>query len=201
MNFPTPKGHDPEKFKSNKPKVRDEQSDSEPSFPDDMGQAELKAAITKYQEWCNDHYDELDVDLDGIPVEISTKMKRTAGKVKWINGSDQVKLIRYAFKAYQKWGWEEFAKTIRHELIHVHTVQNYSKGGHGRLFKRFVDPLNTHQHCETFAENEAKYILRCSDCVGVVAYRHKRSKTVKNPEKYRSKCCNASLQVEHNRSK
>lgn len=208
MTFPTPKGFDPSQFGTTEsepepepelePEPNPEPTDDELTFPNDMGRAELKTAIREYHDWCNDHYDPLDVDLEDIPVEVSMKMKRTAGKVAHIKGSDQVKYIRYAYKAYKKWGWDEFAKTIRHELIHVHTVQNYQKGGHGPLFKSMVEPLETHRHCELFAENEAKYVLHCSDCDEIVAHRHKRSKTVKHPEKYLSKCCNAPLRVETN---
>lgn len=218
MTFPTPKGFDPDQFRTTEPEPDvnmpepepetetepepepnpEPTDDGEPTFPDDLTPHKLRLAIEEYQEWCNDHYDVLDVDLDGIPVEVSNKMKKTAGKVCHVKGSDRVKYIRYAFKAYKKWGWEQFAETIRHELIHVHTVQNYQKGGHGRLFKIMVEPMDTHRHCETFAEDDAKYILYCTDCDKDVAHRFKKSKTVKNPDKYRSKCCNAPLRVEHN---
>lgn len=203
MGFPTPKGFDKNQFKTqpDEPEPEPEpetKSSGEPCFPDDMTRPELKRAIEEYHDWCNNHYDVLDVDLDGIPVEISDQMKRTAGKVCHVKGSDQVKYIRYAWKAYQKWGWKQFAETVRHELIHVHTVQNYHKGGHGRLFKTLVEPLETHRNCETFAEDEAKYILFCKECDKDVAYRHRKSKTVKRPGDYRSRCCNAPLRVEHN---
>jgi len=174
------------------------ESTDEPTFGDDMSRSELQAAIVEYQEWCSENYDEIDVDLDGIPVEISTKMKRTAGKVASQRATGNVKFIRYAMKAYQKWGWDQFAETIRHELIHVHTIQNHKKGGHGRLFKRFVKPLETHQHCETFAEEEAKYLLFCTECDRKVGQRFKRSKIVKQPGSYQGKCCNAPLRVESN---
>ena len=199
MNFPTPPGHgtktEPE------PTVEEVPADPEPSdepiYGDDLTQNQLRKAIEEYQFWVAENYP-LDLDLDGIPVEVSTKLKRTAGKVAHIRGSDQVKYVRYAWKAYQKWGWEKFTETIRHELIHVHTVQNHSRGGHGRLFKNKVRPLETHRNCESFAEDEAKYLLFCTDCDKKMAQRFRRSKTVKNPDKYRSKCCNAPLRVENN---
>jgi len=158
-----------------------------------LEKTELKNAIREYQEWCNQNYDVLDVDLSDIPVEISIKLKRTSGKVAWINGTSEIKYIRYAFKAYQKWGWEKFAETIRHELIHVHTIQNYQKGGHGRLFKMLVDKMDTTRHCESFCEDEAKYILQCSECDKEIGRRHKRSKIVKQPWKYDSKCCGENV--------
>ncbi|WP_179233939.1 SprT-like domain-containing protein [Halorubrum halodurans] len=163
-----------------------------------MSRTELVEAIRTYHKWAADHYP-IDVDVEAFPVEVSDKMKKTAGKVLHMKGSDTVKCVRYAFNAYQKWGWEQFAETIRHELIHVHTVQNYGRGGHGSPFKRLVKPLDTHRHCETFSEDEAKYILYCKECGEIVAHRFRKSKTVKHPEKYRSKCCNAPLRMEDNR--
>lgn len=208
MGFPTPKGFDKSQFDTKlepepKPKQAPEPepqptSEDHLSFPDDMTRTELHEAIQTYQEWCNDHYDVLNVNLDEVPVELSDQMKRTAGKVIHVKGSDKVKCIRYALKAYETWGWKQFAETIRHELIHVHTVQNYQKGGHGRLFKTLVEPLETHRHCETFSENEAKYVLYCTECDKDVAYRYKKSKIVKQPSRYQSGCCNASLRVETN---
>ena len=206
MKFTTPKNYDSSQYggtKTEKPtsSPEPEPETAEPAEPSYSGSDpdELREAIEDYQKWCSENYDELELDLDGIPVEVSHKLKKTAGKAAWRKGKDEVKYIRYAFKAYDKWGWDEFAKTIRHELIHVHTVQNYQKGGHGRLFKTLVEPLDTHRHCESFAEDEAKYVLYCSECDKVVAHRHRKSKTVKNPDKYRSKCCNERLRVEKNK--
>lgn len=176
--------------------INDEESDSEPCFGDEMNGSDLKEAIKEYQSWCSNHYDDLEVDLSDIPVEISHKMKRTAGKVTFQKATKDITVIRYALKAYQEWGWEKFAKTIRHELIHVHTLQNHDKGGHGRLFKSLVDPLDTHRHCEKFATKDAKYLLLCKGCGQEVAQRFQKSKTVKQPEKYRSNCCKAELEVE-----
>lgn len=201
MSLPTPKGWgetETETEPEPEPEPESDGGENEPTFPQDMGQVELKSAIEKYQDWCAEHYDVLEVDLDGIPVEISTQMKRTAGKVAYRKGSDDIKHIRYAFKAYQNGGWQDMAETIRHELIHVHTIQNHKVGGHGRKFKRLVEPMDTTRHCESFATDEAKYVLYCSNCDDVVAHRYQKSKTVKNPEKYNSKCCGASLRVENN---
>lgn len=200
MGFPTPPSRDETESKSTTAPTdtnqnQNQNGDDEPSFGDDMNQHELKQAIETYQEWCAEHYP-IDVDLDGIPTEISTRMKSTAGKVCYNKGDFRVKYIRYALKAYQKWGWDELASTIRHELIHVHTVQNYEKGGHGRLFKRMVPKMDTSRHCETFAEDDAKYILFCKECDAEVVRRFKMCKSVKNPGRYRSKCCQAPLRVE-----
>jgi predicted SprT family Zn-dependent metalloprotease len=191
INFPTP----PRREQSDPEPEKTTNEMNEPKFGDDLSKPELKAAIEEYQFWVVEEYP-LEIDFDGIPVEVSTKLKRTAGKVAHIRGSKKVKHIRYAWKAYQTWGWEKFTETIRHELIHVHTVQNHAKGGHGHLFKRMVPDLDTTRHCESFSDDEAKYVLSCSECEKEVARRFRKSKTVKRPEKYRSKCCKAPLHVQ-----
>jgi hypothetical protein len=50
------------------------------------------------------------------------------------------------------------------------------------------------RHCPKFAE--FKYELSCSECGEFAGGRHKRSKTVKFPHRYRSNCCGAELQSE-----
>ena len=199
MTFPTPEGWDEDDSDDIEAGGSESSNDKPPEFGDSMTSNQLQSAIVEYQEWCNDHYDVLDVDLSGFPSEVSHKMKRTAGKVAHKKGIWEVTYVRYAYKAYQKWGWEKFAETIRHELIHVHTVQNLNEGGHGPSFKRMVEPMETHRHCEKFAEDEAKYLLYCSECGEQVGQRFKKSKTVKQPGRYNSKCCKADLKVERNR--
>lgn len=197
MDFKLPSDDGPSKEPKPEPESKTDSNSDEPTFGDGMNETELKNAIVEYQFWVAENYP-LEIDLNGIPVETSNRMKKTAGKVSSIRGSGTVAYIRYAVKAYQKWGWDQFAETIRHELIHVHTIQNHRKGGHGRLFKKHVADLDTHRHCESFARDEAKYILTCSECDKVVAERFKKSKTVKQPHRYRSNCCGSALEVNAN---
>jgi predicted SprT family Zn-dependent metalloprotease len=171
-----------------------------PKFPESgMKSNQLRVAIIEYQKWCAKECDCLNIDLTDVPVEISHKMKRAAGKVSRKGGASEVNYIRYAKRAYDKWGWEQFSGTVRHELIHVHTIQNHGEGGHGHHFKALVDQMDTHRHCENFSEDIAKFHLFCSECGKKVADRHRKSKTVKQPEKYQSKCCKQPLRVEDNR--
>lgn len=144
--------------------------------------------IDEYQDKCAEKYDALDVDLNDIPVEMSGRMQRTAGKVRHKNGD--VKFIRYATKAYKNWNWQKFKKTIRHELIHVHQVQNFGHGGHGEEFKRLANSVDTHVHCESFAK--PKYLITCVDC-GTISSRYTKSKVVKYPERYRCGSCGGDL--------
>lgn len=191
---PKPRGNDT----SNDQEKSDDGGD-EPTFGDHMTHPSLKKAIIEYQKWVGENYP-IDIDLSDVDTEISNKMKRTAGKVASYTNQGKVTYIRYAFKAYQQWGWEKFAETIRHELIHVHTVQNHRKGGHGRLFKQKVDALETHRHCEKFANDEAKYFLNCNGCGETVDVRFRDCKmTDQNARGVRSNCCSAEIDVVRNK--
>lgn len=164
------------------------------NYGDDMGKRQLKRAIECYQETVTENYHCLNVNLSSFRVEVSNKMKRTAGKVTFSKATWEVNCARYAYKAYKKWGWEKFAETIRHELIHVHTIQNYNIGGHGPRFRALVDDMDTTRHCESFTD--ANYGINCSECGQELGTRLQRSKVVKYPHRYDSKCCDAPLESE-----
>jgi predicted SprT family Zn-dependent metalloprotease len=157
-------------------------------YGDKMNQSQLKDAIVEYQRKCAKKYDVLDIDVDAFPTEISNRMTKTAGKVAHKGG--EVSYVRYAYKAYEKWGWKKFAKTIRHELIHVHQVQNNKPSGHGYSFKKLVEPLDTHRHCEKFST--PNYLVTCKGC-GETTGRQKKSKLVKYPHKYQCSRCGGDL--------
>lgn len=158
-----------------------------PTFGDDMTKSQLKEAIREYSVWVIEHYD-LEISLAGVPIQVSSQMKRTAGKVINKRNDPDDHRIRYAYRAYQTWGWEgEFEATIRHELVHVWELQQFGKAGHGARFKGKARELDAPRHCQKFSDH--KYEVFCTECEKIVAKRHKRSKTVKSPESYRSKCC------------
>jgi len=192
MKFPTPNGEIELSTRS------DAETATEPEPErnmDNLTQRELREAIRDYAESYTLAGVQDQPDLDSIPFDISRRLKSTAGKVQHKRGTGEIVRVRFAWKAYQRWGWERFTSTIRHELIHVWELQEFGKAGHGPVFKRVARQNDTTVNCEHFAQDEAKFELLCSECGGNVAYRHKRSKTVTNPENYRSKCCKAPLEV------
>jgi len=193
-------GDDPEPESESEPEPPlwgNEDDDPEPEFDDNLSEIELKAAITQYSNWCvENHADLLGVDLSEVAIEVSDKMKRAAGKVVHNKTTGEV-TTRYAYGAYQERGWEDFASTVRHELIHVWQIVRFGNADHGRTFKRKAENLGTSVHCEKFSEYE--YNLHCTNCDDLIGGRYKKSKIVKQPEKYNSKCCGANLRVEENK--
>jgi len=167
-----------------------------PSFGDDMSPNEFCSACEEYAEWAVENYDEFDeVSLDTVTVEVSQKLKRAAGKAGESRTSPTKWMMRFAYGAYESWGWdEEIEKTIRHELIHIKQHQETGSGGHGSDFKLMADNVDAPRHCPQFTEYT--FGIFCSGCDEQVAGRHRESKMVKQAERYRSKCCSASCYSE-----
>lgn len=176
--------------------------------------AYAKQAITNY---------EMDVDPTHITGwEVSTKAKRRAASFKhtgrlkkafsprigipfdWETAREQLPETRLGdpknghisvtWDAFKNMDEEEWKKTIRHELIHAEQFQAYAKSTHGADFKRKADEYDASLHCEKFADYN--YKLYCTECGAMVTGRYKRSKTVKQPERYQSQCCKAPLRSE-----
>jgi predicted SprT family Zn-dependent metalloprotease len=153
---------------------------------------------------------EMDVKLESITWTISKRAKRQAGSVRnnsppgasvgvpvdWEETDDSYRdvTLTLAWKAYKELGLEEMKGTIRHELVHVEQVHRYGKSNHQARFKQRANDLDAPTDCPPFTP--AKYVLRCSECDDVVARRYRRSKTVKHPRLYRSRCCKETLVVE-----
>lgn len=206
INFPTPPGNGKSRDEtkpSTDPTPEPEPepiSNDEPSFGDSLSAPELRQAIREYAEWCVDHYDAFDgISLDGVDIQVSNQMKRAAGKAggkkDLVKGGLRSLRMRFALKAYQKWGWsDDWTGVIRHELVHIWQYQVRGDGGHGPDFHHKADQVDAPRHCPKFSDY--KYEFFCKDCGEFAGGRYQRSKTVKNPDKYRSGCCKAPLRVE-----
>lgn len=167
-----------------------------PSFDDEMNQWELESACREYAEWAISEYDTFEnLNINNIDIEVSDKLKRTAGKAGGASKISYDWFMRFAYGAYQKWGWsKEFEATIRHELIHVVQFEERGEGGHGIDFRRMADSVDAPRHCEKFTEYRFK--IRCSECDDVVSGKYRACKMTRQPEKYRSQCCSAKCYSE-----
>lgn len=174
-----------------------EDENDSPQFEDRMSKAELRESTREYAEWYVENNSALEeVDLSKVDFSISTSFKRAAGKAGH-NGNIDDQILRMAWKAYQKWGWnEDWTDTIEHELIHIWQLQVHGDANHGQTFKRKAREIDAPRHCPQFAKY--KYKLFCKECGEQNGGRFKRSKIVKNPESYRSGCCGEPLRVEKN---
>ena len=129
-----------------------------------------------------EHFPELPVGE--ITWETSTRMERSAGKAIYDPASEAI-TIRLSWDACQEYGWAQFARVVRHELIHAYQYHERGEADHGPTFRRWIEPLETDRHCERYAE--PTYWVVCEDCDGRTP-RYRRSKLIKQPEKYTCGC-------------
>jgi predicted SprT family Zn-dependent metalloprotease len=137
---------------------------------------------------------DLDVDIKSIEWEISTNAQRTrrAGDCRYNRQTEQL-TITLSWTAYTAWEWEEFAKTIRHELVHAHQFAERGQSDHGTRFTLLAQSVDAPIHCQRFATGRLS--IRCGE--GCEDYRSKASKLVQHPETVRCRAHDASMTVEH----
>lgn len=153
-------------------------------------QALCERAVSHAAAVAAEHFPELPVEA--ITWETSTRMKRSAGKAIYNRQREEI-TIRLSWDAYTEYGWKQFARTVRHELIHAWQYDAYGKADHGPTFRQWVEPLDTDRHCEQYAE--PKYWVICTDCE-VRDPRYRRSKVVKQPDRYSCGQCGGEFSIE-----
>jgi SprT-like protein len=153
---------------------------------------ELLAVAKLYARDVVECYD-LSVDVRALEWEVSKRAKRRAGAVRHRDGEPQT--VSLTWKQFQNRGWSATAETVRHELIHVHLLNEDEDASHGERFRDWADRLHTTVHCERFAEPD--WWVVCEACGGQLA-RYRRSKLVEQPESYRCGDCGGRLFVEEN---
>ncbi len=155
---------------------------------------------------------DLSVSLDQVEWDVSTRAKRRAAAVlhpridgatlgspiDWTTASTEVDgpptaTVRLTWGAATEFDRVEWARTIRHELVHLEQFQRFGATGHDDGFRERADTLDTAVRCPHFAT--PKYILTCSTCTDVVARRFRDCKLVRRHEEYRSACCDAPLSL------
>jgi len=158
----------------------------------DASPAELLAVAKLYaREIAESHG--LSVDVSALEWEVSKRAKRRAGAVRHRNGEPETVSLTWA--QFQQQGWAATAETVRHELIHVHLLNEAGDGSHGERFRELAGELRTTVHCDRFAEPD--WWVVCEEC-GAKLARYRRSKLVKEPESYRCGGCGGPLFVREN---
>ncbi|MFC4246806.1 SprT-like domain-containing protein [Natribaculum luteum] len=138
---------------------------------------------------------DLDVDLERIEWELSTRARRRAGACRW-DADREVATIVLARRACEGYDRETLEAVVRHELVHAWEFQRFGESGHGPRFREQAAAIDAPRHCESFAT--PRYVLRCreGDCEWR-AERHRASKPVSAPERYRCGVCGSCYEVEH----
>ena len=135
----------------------------------------------------------LAVTVSDIEWSVSTRAKRRAGALRYTDGTPEEIVLTWG--QFQSNGWEATAATVRHELVHAHLLVEAGDASHGPRFRRLADRLDTHVHCERFADPE--WWVTCRDC-GTRLARYRRSKLVEHPDQYRCGECGGTLAATRN---
>jgi predicted SprT family Zn-dependent metalloprotease len=134
---------------------------------------------------------DLSVPVNRLGWEVSTRAKRRAGAVRYRDDRPQTVVLTWGY--FERAGWEAMAATIRHELIHVHLIEETDDPSHCDRFRELADRLDTHVHCERFTDPE--WWVVCVDC-GAQLARYRESKLVTDPDEYRCGDCGGRFRVE-----
>lgn len=153
----------------------------------DVSISEFLAVAKVYARDVVDTYD-LSVAVSDLEWEVSKRAKRRAGAVKYRNEHPETVSLTWAY--FQEHGWAATADVVRHELIHVHRLNEAGDASHGAAFRELADDLQTSVTCKRFAE--PNWWVTCESC-GSEMPRYRQSKLVKNPGEYRCGGCGGEL--------
>ncbi|WP_435195057.1 SprT-like domain-containing protein [Natronomonas sp. EA1] len=141
------------------------------------------------------HIVDLDVNLDSIDWEVSTRAKRRAGACRFDRETGEI-TVRLAWRAAESFSLSELKAVVRHELIHAWEYQEFGEAGHGSRFKRQAARLDVATTCPRFSDGRLR--LTCeNDACDWVVHRHRASASVTQPERRRCGDCGARYEVEH----
>lgn len=142
------------------------------------------------------------------PIKISGRMTRTLGQVthQTINGITTSTLVQFSKQFLETSTDASIESVIKHEAAHyIATARTGEAHGHDSYFKSICAEIGTNNDgtktkVERTVSNDQiyKYTIMCPNC-GVIGYRHRMSKTLKNIRTcYCKKCNSNNLSVIHN---
>ena len=139
--------------------------------------------------------EDVGVDLDRLSWAVSSRAKRRAGACRYDAESETATIV-LSRRAYCAFDRDRFEAVVRHELLHAWEFQRFGESDHGPRFRERAAELDVSVHCDSFTE--PRYRLRCREdgCDWTLA-RHRASKPVTTPGRYRCGDCSGSIVVEH----
>lgn len=158
----------------------------------DASETEFLAAAKLYARAVADRHD-LAASIPDLEWSVSKRAKRRAGVVKYRDGDPEEVVLTWDH--FVEHGWEAAAGTIRHELVHVHLLNEASDASHGEAFERLAERIDAPVHCQRFTDPD--WWVICEDCEARIA-RYRRSKLVQQPEDYRCSDCGGDFRVVDN---
>lgn len=149
----------------------------------------LELEVLDYlEEWYPETPDDFEIDWRRVEIKVTGRLKTSMGKARGLSDKEELKISKHIFENFDM---ERVEKTIRHEAVHVWQYQNgYS--GHGRSFEVWMGEFDIDKEAESRAA-DPNYVVSCQAC-GVEYRRVKKSKVVKEPERYNCGECGGDLE-------
>ena len=112
----------------------------------------------RLEELVQEHFPEENLDWEKIKIEISNRLRTTAGKViYWPDGS---KTLRLSKRYHDRFGWgRELDETLKHELVHLLGVR-----GHGFRFQKIARRIGAERYCKAPNDRPTEIIYECRAC-------------------------------------
>jgi hypothetical protein len=143
-----------------------------------------------FMEWVFEEYGFEVLTPDMVSMRDSGRMTRMLGRCTE-KCPYEVEVI-LSWNAYEKRGykWERLRNTVKHELVHASNFVEYGHMGHGPTFIEEAKRLDV-DNIARYDEPDPRYFIVCDGC-GVVLWRQKKSKKVKDPERHMGYCANCN---------
>lgn len=121
-------------------------------------QITLELAHHLYEQLNGQHFGS---QLPLCTLELSSRLTRTAGKI-W----PKQRRLRLSIIYHQRYGSEELANTILHEMVHLWLHEQGLSSGHTPLFRRKMTELGLSEriHALPMPPTPYKYVYTCPTC-------------------------------------
>ena len=147
--------------------------------------------------------DKLGLSCAAVPIEVSSRMRKTYGAFRFrlVGGQLEPLSFRFALKLLSgDYPDEIVEETILHEYAHFFTnVMLNSNHGHDRAFQETCLKLGISPHTHFQGEHQADvkkgYRIFCTNCDSTVATRRRIDSAKDLSRRYLSGCCKAKLKV------
>ena len=93
-------------------------------------------------------------------LEISKRLKTTAGKCCWTGGNEVHFKIKLAANNYKEFGSDNMDKVLRHEIAHLIEVVEYGSSGHSERFKKICANLGGTMNGVMAGEKYSKHVTK-----------------------------------------
>lgn len=174
---------------------------SQPAFSPpaiDCSPSELEAHLREYAEDVVERYIKAleGLCLDRIEWKVSRRLFHAGGYCRTEFSDPPVHEIVISYPAFRYWGWQRVQSIVRHELVHAAVFEAYGPGidPHGDEFRTLAERIDAPISGES--PLPYRFELRCSVCRDLVDGLYEPSPRTKHPNRFRSDCCGAPLDVD-----